>query len=90
LALNSAARPSLTAAADAAINPKRSPWCWPAAAIGVTDEIGKKIVERPLTVADFHATIHCALGIDPSKNLYAGDRPVPITDHSKPVTELFV
>jgi hypothetical protein len=59
-------------------------------AIGVTDEIGKKIVERPLTVADFHATIHCALGIDPSKNLYAGDRPVPITDHGKPVTELFV
>ena len=58
-------------------------------AIGVTDEIGKKAVERPITVPDFHATLHCALGIDPAKNLYSGDRPVPITDHGKPVTELF-
>ncbi len=58
-------------------------------AIGVTDEIGKNVVERPITVPDFHSTIHCALGIDPSKNLYAGDRPVPITDHGKPVEELF-
>ncbi len=58
-------------------------------AIGVTDEIGKKIVERPVTVPDFHATIHCALGIDPHKNLYAADRPVPITDQGKPVLELF-
>ncbi|MBK5294386.1 MAG: DUF1501 domain-containing protein [Acidobacteriia bacterium] len=60
-----------------------------ARAIGVTDEIGREVVERPITVPDFHATMHCALGIDPSKNLYAGDRPVPITDHGKPVMELF-
>lgn len=58
-------------------------------AIGATDELGKKVVERPVTVPDFHATIHCALGIDPHKNLYAGDRPVPITDQGKPVLELF-
>lgn len=58
-------------------------------AIGATDDIGRKIVERPVTVPDFHATIHCALGIDPSKNLYAGDRPVPITDHGQPIRELF-
>lgn len=58
-------------------------------AVGVTDEIGKKIVERRITVPDFHATIHAALGINPSKNLYSGDRPVPITDRGKPVIELF-
>lgn len=58
-------------------------------AIGVTDDLGKEVVERPVSVPDFHATIHCALGIDPSKNLYAGDRPVPITDHGKPIRELF-
>ncbi len=57
--------------------------------IGRTDEIGQKTVERPVTIPDFHATIHCALGIDPGKNLYAGDRPVPITDHGNPIVELF-
>ncbi|MFN9460584.1 MAG: DUF1501 domain-containing protein, partial [Acidobacteriota bacterium] len=58
-------------------------------AIGTTDELSKKVVDRPVTVPDLHATIHRALGIDPHKNLYAGDRPVPITDQGKPVTEAF-
>ncbi|MFN0103850.1 MAG: DUF1501 domain-containing protein [Bryobacteraceae bacterium] len=58
-------------------------------AVGTTDELSAKVVERPVTVPDFHATIHCALGIDPHKNLYAGDRPVPITDQGKPVLEIF-
>lgn len=57
--------------------------------IGVTDELGKKIVTRPISIPDLHATIHCALGIDPLKNLYAGDRPVPITDQGQPIRELF-
>ena len=57
--------------------------------IGQTDELGKKLLERPVSVPDVHATIHCALGINPEKNLYAGDRPVPITDRGRPVTELF-
>ena len=57
--------------------------------IGRTDELAKKVVERPVTIADFHATIHCALGIDPHKNLYAGERPVPITDRGQPIAELF-
>lgn len=57
--------------------------------VGATDNLGKTIVEKPTTIPDFHATLHCALGINPSKNLYAGDRPVPITDQGKPVTELF-
>ena len=57
--------------------------------IGETDELGMKILRDTVTVPDFHASIHCALGIDPGKNLYAGDRPVPITDHGKPIAELF-
>jgi hypothetical protein len=58
-------------------------------AIGTTDEIGKKVVDRPVSVPDFHATIHAALGIDPAKELYDGERPVPITDHGQPIEELF-
>jgi hypothetical protein len=58
-----------------------------AQAIGTTDELGMSIAERPISVPDLHATIYHALGIDPSEELYAGDRPVPITDHGAPVTE---
>ena len=58
-------------------------------AIGETDEIGKKVINKPISVPDLFATIHCTLGINPHKNLYAGDRPVPITDRGEPVRELF-
>jgi hypothetical protein len=58
-------------------------------AYGVTDELGKKIVENPVSIPDFHATIHAALGIDPAKELYDGPRPVPITDGGQPVRALF-
>jgi hypothetical protein len=58
-------------------------------AIGETDELGETAVTEPITVPDFHATVHAALGIDPVKVLYAGKRPVPITDHGKPVAEVF-
>lgn len=58
-------------------------------AIGETDELGKKILSHPLSVPDLHATIHCALGINPQKHLYDEDRPVPITDMGQPVRELF-
>jgi hypothetical protein len=58
--------------------------------IGATDELGMKIESRPVSVPDLHATIHCALGIDPAAELVAaGDRPVPITDMGQPVRELF-
>jgi hypothetical protein len=59
-------------------------------AIGTTDELGMTIADRPISVPDLHATIHHALGIDPTEELYAGDRPVPITDGGKPVREAFV
>jgi len=57
--------------------------------IGVTDELGKSIVQLPVSIPDFHATIHTALGIDPAKELYDSERPVPITDRGKPVREVF-
>jgi hypothetical protein len=58
-------------------------------AYGVTDDLSAKIVEDRVSVPDFHATIHAALGIDPTKNLGAGSRPVPITDGGKPIAALF-
>ncbi len=56
---------------------------------GETDEMSKQIVADPVSVPDFFATICAAVGIDPSKNLYDGDRPVPITDRGRPITALF-
>ncbi|MFT5125170.1 MAG: hypothetical protein ACI9TH_003033 [Kiritimatiellia bacterium] len=58
-------------------------------AIGITDELSSKIVETPISVPDFHATIHAALGINPSKELFDGDRPVPLTNGGIPVARMF-
>ncbi|WDQ17641.1 DUF1501 domain-containing protein [Rhodopirellula sp. P2] len=58
-------------------------------AYGETDHLAKKIVSQPVGVPDFFATICAAVGIDYSKNLYAGDRPVPLTDQGQPIRELF-
>ena len=60
-----------------------------AGAHGVTDELSKEIVESPVAVPDLFATVHCALGVDPSKELFDGDRPVPITDRGQPIRRLF-
>jgi len=57
--------------------------------IGETDELGMNIVSRPVSVPDLHATIYAALGINTNTILYAGDRPVPITDGGQPIRELF-
>lgn len=58
-------------------------------AYGETDELSKQIVRDPVSVPDFFATIHASLGIDYTKNLYDGDRPVPITDGGQPMAALF-
>lgn len=58
-------------------------------AIGTTDELGKKILDRPVSIPDLHATIYRALGVEHDLELYDGDRPVPITDQGKPVGEVF-
>lgn len=57
--------------------------------IGATDDLAKTIVDRPISIPDFHATIYAALGLNPAKELDAGGRPVPITDHGQPIAELF-
>ena len=57
--------------------------------IGAADELGMKIESRLISVPDLHATVHCALGSDPSKQLFAGERPVPIANRGWPVAELF-
>ena len=56
---------------------------------GQTDELGKKIVSNPVSVPDLFATICAAVGVDSGKNLFNGDRPVPITDMGQPIVELF-
>jgi hypothetical protein len=58
-------------------------------AYGTTNELAKTIVENPVSVPDFHATIHAALGIDPTAELHDGSRPVPITDGGQPIRALF-
>lgn len=57
-------------------------------AYGETDELSKKIVVDPVSMPDFFATIHAAVGVDYAKNLYDGDRPVPVTDGGRPITAL--
>ena len=58
-------------------------------AIGTSDELGMKPVEAPVSIPDFHATIHAALGTNPAEELYDGARPVPLTDGGTPIAKLF-
>lgn len=58
-------------------------------AYGQSDELSKKIIQNPVSVPDFFATILASLGIDYTKNIYDGDRPVPLTDNGKPIAHLF-
>ena len=59
-------------------------------AFGTTDELSKTIVKDGVSIPDFHATVHAALGIDPTKELFDGPRPVPLTDGGNPIRSLFV
>ena len=57
-------------------------------AYGVSDDLAMNVVENPVGVPDFFATALSALKIDPTKNLFDGDRPVPITDRGTPIQQL--
>lgn len=57
--------------------------------VGTTDELAMKIVDEPVGVPDLFATICAAMGVNPHKNLMAGERPVPITDYGTPIAKLF-
>lgn len=58
-------------------------------AYGETDEFSRQVTANPVSVPDFFATMLATVGVDYSKNLYDGDRPVPITDMGSPIRELF-
>ena len=59
-------------------------------AIGETDELAQHHVSGPkVSVPDWFATIFAGMGIDYNHELYAGDRPVPLTDGGHPIAELF-
>jgi hypothetical protein len=58
-------------------------------AIGTSDELAMKPLEDPVSIPDFHATIHAALGTNPAEELYDGARPVPLTDGGTPIAKLF-
>jgi hypothetical protein len=58
-------------------------------AIGVTDDLAMNPIEDPVSVPDLFATIFHAMGVNSSKNLMDGDRPVPVTDGGTPITRLF-
>ncbi|MFM8537578.1 MAG: DUF1501 domain-containing protein, partial [Planctomycetaceae bacterium] len=58
-------------------------------AIGMTDDLGMAVVSDPVSIPDYHATIHAALGTDSALELHAGDRPVPLTDGGVPIARLF-
>ncbi len=58
-------------------------------AYGQTDDLAQEIVENPVSVPDFHATAFAALGINPAKELFTSNRPVPITDGGNPISALF-
>jgi hypothetical protein len=58
--------------------------------VGKSDEDGMYPAERPVQVADIHATICHALGIDPNKEVMTPlQRPMKLVDNGTPVTELF-
>jgi len=57
-------------------------------AYGQSDELSKKPVQNPVSVPDFFATILSSLGMDHAKNMYDGDRPVPLTDNGRPIAGL--
>lgn len=57
--------------------------------IGKTDEKAMTVVDRPVKVGDFVATIYKALDIDYAKEVEVAGRPVTLTDKGEPVHELF-
>ena len=56
---------------------------------GVSDDLAMKIVENPVSIPDLFATVLTALKINPAKNLFDGNRPVPMTDNGRAIEELF-
>ena len=59
------------------------------AVVGKTDDRAAEVVARPVSGPDFMATVLSLLGIDPTKDLHAGSRPVRTTaPGAKPISEV--
>lgn len=57
---------------------------------GKTDEAGRAVIEKPVTVPDFNATIAWALGLDLDKvHTSPEGRPFRVADKGRPVLEVF-
>ena len=57
--------------------------------IGASDRLGAVPKERPVSVADFVATVYHALGLDPHAEFVAQGRPMKMLPTGTPVKELF-
>ena len=58
-------------------------------AYGATDEQGMKVVDKPVQVADFFATVATLLGMNPSKAFMTPvGRPISITEKGTPIRDL--
>jgi uncharacterized protein (DUF1501 family) len=58
--------------------------------VGSSDENGVVPKDRPVQVADIHATVLHALGIDHKKEIMTSlNRPVQLVDKGEPISELF-
>jgi len=56
---------------------------------GQTDETGTKVVDKPVAVPDFFATIATVLGMSPSKSFMTPvGRPIAITEKGVPIRDL--
>ena len=56
---------------------------------GETDARGDRVVRDPTTVADLHATVAAALGLDPAlTRVTPAGRPIALTDGGKPIARL--
>lgn len=57
---------------------------------GKTDEGGENVIENPVKIPDFNATIAYAMGLPLDHVLYSpGKRPFTVADKGKPVLDLF-
>ncbi len=58
---------------------------------GKTDATGSNVIENPVSVPDFNATIAYALGLPLEHEIFSpSGRPFTVADKGRPVTELFV
>ena len=58
--------------------------------VGTSDEDAMYPDKRPVNVADIHASICYAMGIDPNKEVMTPlQRPMKLVDNGSPVSELF-